>query len=186
MKKRTVARRRHASRHDPLPSRFVAIDASSHAVGWAMFTNGNLAACGAFSTRADDLVDRVARLSQSLVGSLLRHVVIDRNNPDYPALVCEVASGLRHAGKTSPRTTATLGFAQGFVAASLANHGFRPVVLVPDNAWPGGMDKRKRQAFMIASEPVYAAFAPRDKGADAADAVGLGLHVIRMEEFRNV
>jgi hypothetical protein len=79
-----------------------------------------------------------------------------------------------------------LGFAQGFVAASLANHGFRPVVLVPDNAWTGGMDKRKRQALMIASEPVYAAFAPRDKGADAADAVGLGLHVIRMEEFRNV
>ena len=172
---------------DALPVHVLAIDASSHAVGWAYFCQGNLEACGVVTERSGNLVERLYRLSFGLVADISNHIAIHKDRINDTALICETASGLRRAEKTSPRTTAVLGFAQGFIAGRLClGYGFGPLVLLPDNTWTKGKNKQKRQAIMIASEPVYAAFAPRDKGADAADAVGLGRYAIYMEEYRNV
>jgi hypothetical protein len=90
------------------------------------------------------------------------------------AVVVEVTSGKTyHAKRASSLAALMAGQAVAFEAARGAGDRL-PVHPVTEVEWTGGKPKKKRARWLAATEPVYAAYAPKDKGLDAADACGVG------------
>lgn len=145
----------------------LALDPSSQATGWAVFDDGRLRRCGVWRPKSGSLWARIDATGLA-VGTML-----DECRPDH--VVVEVTSGMTYK-RVRAHSLSALAFAQGAVVqAARGPHHRTPVHPVDEQQWTGRRPKKLRAKMVAATEPVYAAFAPKDKGLDAADACGVGL-----------
>lgn len=156
--------------------RFVAIDPSSRAIGWALFDGGELVRCGSAHSKRPDEESRVRLLMATVEGSLY--------GCRAELAVIEHASGLIAKGFRA-NGAVTLAFWQGFVYGRLIRFGFDPVERVRDVEWTNSFrikgkvaKKPERVTVVMGLYPTLAAYCRATPGeesrGDAADAVGLG------------
>jgi Holliday junction resolvasome RuvABC endonuclease subunit len=149
--------------------KILALDPSSAIIGWAIAepggANPRVLDLGLLRGGAGRLWTRIGRLcdaSEELVQKVRPTVV-----------VVEVTSGLCYRKERS-QTLSWLAFAQGAVVATVNRHA--RVRVVQETEWTGKgrrVPKEKRAAQVAHWCAPYRQFAPRDRGHDAADAVGL-------------
>lgn len=151
--------------------RILSLDPSSTAVGWAVFDcyPVTLEGFGVERCRGRKTpLDRMRRLATEV------RAIVEQYQPDK--IVLEWADGKQH-GRIKGRSQglSTLGQAQGWLACTLENMGHEPQY-VPVGQWAGGTKKEKRASKLALAFPEYAGWAAkgRDRGFDAADALGLG------------
>jgi Holliday junction resolvasome RuvABC endonuclease subunit len=145
----------------------LSLDPSTTAVGWAVFRGDRLARCGVWRPGSGPLWARVAR-----IGVAVRQMV-EECSP--AAVVVEVTSGKTYHERRASSLAALMAGQATAVEAARGVGERLPVHPVTEVEWTGGRPKKNRAKLVAASEPVYAAFAPKDKDLDAADAVGVGL-----------
>lgn len=172
----TKPKRARAKRASPtrpwLPdgTRLLALDVSSTAMGWALWTRQGVAAhlerSGLCRPKKAGSVSRIFEIGAAACA------LIPRTRPT----VClfEWSAGHVHGGiKRRMDGLAILGQAQGYVLA-VVYRGGNPIELVPEAEWTGGTPKKKRAELVRLEHPDYAARAALDPGMDEADAIGLG------------
>jgi Holliday junction resolvasome RuvABC endonuclease subunit len=152
--------------------RILSLDPSSTACGWAILEGwpATLHSFGVERPRGRKCpVDRMRRITSEI------RALVDQCQPDK--IVIEWADGKQH-GRIKGRSQglSTLGQAQGWLAATLETMDYEPQY-VPVGQWAGGTKKERRAAAVAREFPDYAAWSAkgRDRGHDAADAIGLGL-----------
>lgn len=163
------------SDHKPVPGTLLALDPSSTCTGWAAFDPaGNPTAFGVLRPRST--LPALARIDETT--GRLRTLLMEH----APAVVVVEWSDGRVAGRMRGFSgyigagLATLGQAQGAIRQVARDLGHE-VVEVAANDWTRRAGKQDRAARLALQVPEYGAFraAGRDRGLDAADALGLGL-----------
>jgi len=153
----------------------LALDPSSTAIGWAVFAGDVLWRCGVWrpkgtsplEARCDQIADAVIQM----VGEV---------QPDR--VLIEVSSRMAYNPRRAKSLPALL-YAQGGTVQAVRSTG-TPVTTINEQEWTGRKPKHVRAKLIALTEPVYHAFAHRDKGLDAADAVGLGRWWLNAETVR--
>lgn len=160
--------------------RMMSIDPASHVTGWAMWTVAHNFT--AYTVTHAGYVGREGRKKTPMADRV--RLMIDELN-DLPLLVAmnmiiiEVPDGKVHGRirDQSPAGLSVYGFAAGGIWAAMELLARDPsrVITVGQNQWTRGQPKKKRQAAIAAEFPQYAQQMGIDKGADIADAIGVGL-----------
>lgn len=144
----------------------LALDPSSHAVGWALFRGERLKRCGVWRPGSGPLWARVARVGGAVAQML--------EESGATAVVVEVTSGQVYKRERASSLASLMAAQASAVEAARGPGRETPVHPVTELEWTRGVPKKKRASLVAMAEPVYAEFAPRDKGLDAADACGVG------------
>lgn len=150
------------------PSTLLCIDPSSTLCGYALFKAGVLTECGLLKPQRtrDDANDRIKSMVAEATCVALQDSV--------DLIIIEDTSGkvgARHGGHGAG--LAIHGKAVGWMIGSLRAH--YPVECVLENEWTRGIKKVYRQAVIAVMFPKL--YDPKkDKGGDAADAIGLGMY----------
>ncbi|CAB4131350.1 hypothetical protein UFOVP124_81 [uncultured Caudovirales phage] len=150
----------------------LVLDPSSTACGWALFLGETLRRCGVWRAGAGPMESRVDRLCECLTASL----------PDINMVVVEISSRIAYNARRAKSLPALL-YAQGRLEQA-ARGQVTKCHRVTEQEWTGRKPKHQRAKMVALLEPVYRQFAPRDKGLDAADAVGLGQWWISQQKIR--
>jgi Holliday junction resolvasome RuvABC endonuclease subunit len=154
----------------PLGGPLLCLDVSSIACGWVAFRpDGTAIDFGVIRPRAKlpsvERTDSIVRGVRDLHGHYL------------PALaLMEWSAGLTHGRIAKARGLAVLGQAQGAVKQALVDLHC-PVATVAENTWTNGVPKYKRANRVAMIVPRYRDFrmGGKDRGDDAADALGIGM-----------
>jgi Holliday junction resolvasome RuvABC endonuclease subunit len=156
---------------DPTPAQvhgdaMLALDPSSHAVGWAVFREERLVRCGVWRPGSGPLWSRVARIGEAVAQMLVESRA--------SLVVVEVTSGKTYKKERASSLASLMAAQASAVEAARGPGRGTPVHPVTELEWTRGVPKKKRASLVAATEPVYAAYAHKDKGLDAADACGVG------------
>lgn len=153
-----------------MTDRLLAIDASSSAIGWAIFHDGKLQAAGVVKSSAATWAGRVKVLQDRLDDRLFMEFPVDR-------VVMEWSEGrgmaqLKRMGR-SAQSGVPLAHGQGAIWQWLRDRVAEPI-LVKEGDWTGRVKKEKRAPKIQARYPDFAGVWADDAGLDATDAVGIG------------
>jgi Holliday junction resolvasome RuvABC endonuclease subunit len=143
----------------------LALDPSSTAIGWACFAGDVLWRCGVWRPQGTSPLE--ARCDQ-IADAVLQ--MVSEVQPDR--VLIEVSSRMAYNPRRAKSLPALL-YAQGGTVQAVRSTG-TPATTINEQEWTGRKPKHQRAKLIALTEPVYHAFAHRDKGLDAADAVGLG------------
>jgi Holliday junction resolvasome RuvABC endonuclease subunit len=161
----------------PPTQTLLTLDVSSTACGWAYWDRGPGASIyfGVIrppakhenTRRIDWIVEEVERIVRSTA-------------PE--AIVLEWSDGRQHARLGKVNGLSVLGAAQGAVRQVIRDRfPAIPLHVVGEQTWTGRVPKKSRAAMIARLVPAYTSYAKagHDRGADAADAIGLGLWAYR-------
>lgn len=154
--------------------KLIALDPSSTRTGYAAFIDGKLAEAGYLKPHRtrDSSEKRIEAMCNALRELFIGMVV------DGVHVVVEVPSDRQGTGSRAGATgrLAIYGVAVGELRRTAKCSVFvSQVHSVTEREWTRGRSKARRQAGIAALFPNYRRIMAKDRGADVADAIGLGL-----------
>jgi Holliday junction resolvasome RuvABC endonuclease subunit len=162
--------------------RILSLDPSSTACGWAVFDSYPVALVDFKVIKAGSRKDELSRIRHLCRGVL---DLIAETEPDK--VILEWASG-KVNGRIKGRTQglATMGHGQGWIAGVVENCTSHEPQYVYPNDWKGNKRKDRMAQTIAAIYPEYAAWKQKDRGFDAADAIGMAHWWLQQKQIDSV